>query len=327
MTGRRRTLGAVALVTLVVLAGCGGAVEDTGPDDGSGDDGRPPTETLTPVSVPTETPVTTPTATATPMPTVSPSTPGGALVVPGLTAGGVADAFRFADGHRDALAGDPYRVLTNVTVVREDGTVLYAQRSSLHVGADGRRYEFTSLTETNDAYPVSAFAPRLGLWYDGDVATFRIERNGSVEYDRSPSSGTGPVTDLTGHDRLAGLLSNAEVRLVGRGVDGTYRVGGQQFATLSILRVPTFLAAPRNATLSMVVTPEGLVEGYRLTYVTTFEGERVRVVSERSFTLAEPVREPAWVEAARESSSADIGVPLSATTEEHRPLGSYGVGA
>jgi len=214
--------------------------------------------------------------------------------------------------------GDPYRVLTNVTVVREDGTVLYAQRTSLHVGADGRRYEFTSRTETNDAYPVTAFAPRLDLWYDGSVATFRIERNGSVDYDRSPSSGTGPVTDLTGHDRLAGLASNADLRVVGRGVDGSYRVGGQQFASLSVLRVPTFLAAPRNATLSMVVTPEGLVEGYRLTYVTTFEGDRVRVVRERSFTVAEPVSEPAWVEVAKGAASADIRVPLSATSEEHR---------
>lgn len=318
MTGRRRTLGALCLVSLLVLAGCGGSVDGVAPGGGAGDTGSTPTETLTPVPVPTETPVTTPTATATPMPTASPSTPGGALVVPGLTAGGVADAFRFADGHRDALAGDPYRVLTNVTVVREDGTVLYAQRSSLHVGADGQRYVFTSLTETNDSYPVTAFAPRLGLWYDGDVATFRIERNGSVEYDRSPSSGTGPVTDLTGHDRLAGLLSNADLRLVGRGIDGTYRMGGQQFATLSVLRVPTFLAAPRNATLSMVVTPEGLVEGYRLTYLTTFEGDRVRVVRERSFRLAEPVREPAWVDEAMESSSADIRVPLSVTGEEYR---------
>lgn len=313
---------ALAFVALLLLAGCGGVADGVGSDGDGRDDGRTETATLTPVPVPTETPVTTPTATATPMPTVDPSTPGGALVVPGLTAGGVADPFRFADGHREALSDGPYRVRTNVTLVREDGTVLYAQRTSLHVGADGERYVYTSRTDTNETYPVTAFAPRLRLWYDGAVATFRVERNGSVQYERALATGTGPVTDLSGHDRLAGLVSNADLRLVGRGVDGTYRVGGQQFASLSVLRVPTFLAAPRSATLSMVVTPRGLVERYRLTYLTTFEGDRVRVVRERDFSRAGPVSEPSWVEEVMGSASADIRVPLSATSEENRALGS-----
>jgi hypothetical protein len=223
-------------------------------------------------------------------------------VVPGLTAGGVADPFRFADGHRDAIGDGPYRVRTNVTLVDADGTTLYVQRTRLHVGADGERYVYTSRTGTDESYPVTAFASRLDLWYDGAVATFRIERPDGVEYERVPATGTGPVTDLTGHDRLVGLVSNADLRLVGRGVDGDYRVAGQQFATLSVLRVPPFLAAPRNATLSMVVAEDGLVRGHRLTYTTTYEGQRVRVVRERTFERAGPVAEPAWVREAVNAS-------------------------
>jgi hypothetical protein len=288
---------------LVVLAGCGGAA-DGGGADGADRTGMTPTTTLTPVPVPTETPVRTPTATATPMPTRSPSTPGGSLVVPGLTAGGVADPFRFAESHREALGDAPYRVRTNVTLVGADGTTLYAQRTRLHVGADGERYVYTSQTDTDETYPVTAFAPRLRLWYDGAVATFRIERPDGVVYERIPATGTGPVTDLSGHDRLVGLVSNTDLRLVGRGVDGDYRVAGEQFATLSVLRVPAFLAAPRNATLSMVVAADGLVRGYRLTYTTTYEGQRVRVVRERSYERAGPVAEPAWVREAVDATRA-----------------------
>lgn len=304
----REPFAALALAILLTLAGCGGGF--AGETDA--DEEASSTATLTPVPVPTETPVRTPTATATPMPTAPLSTPGGALVVPGLTAGGVADPFQFADGHEEALTAGPYRVLTNTSLVRADGTVLYDRRETLHVGAEGRRYHYTVRTETAEVYPVRPFAPEIRLWYDGAVATFRVERNGSVRYERDvTTTGTGPVADLSGHDRLAGLASNADLRLVGRGIDERYRVAAQRFASLSVLRVPAFLDAPRDATLSMVVSPDGLVEEYQLLYTTTFEGDRVRVVHRRTFSRAGPVSEPSWLPAAEDATGPES---LGATT-------------
>lgn len=311
----REPFAVLALALLLTLAGCGGGF--TGGTNG-GEGEASSTATLTPVPVPTETPVRTPTPTATPMPTGPLSTPGGALVVPGLTTGGVADPFRFADGHKEALRAGPYRVQTNTTLVREDGTVLYDRRETLHVGAEGRRYDYTVRTETAEVYPVTPFAPDIGLWYDGTVATFRVERNGSVRYERDvTTTGTGPVADLSGHDRIAGLASNADLRLVGQGIDERYRVAAQRFASLSVLRVPAFLNAPRDATLSMVVSPDGLVEQYQLVYTTTFEGERVRVVHRRTFSRAGAVTEPSWLPAAEDATGPQsLGMTTRRAVEE-----------
>ncbi len=288
MSERRDALVSGALVVLLVLAGCGAAVDDSTVAD------RSATATLTPVPVPTGTP--TATATPTPMPTFSPAPPGGALLVPGLTAGGVSDPFAFAAGHAEALAGDPYRVVTDVRVVAERGGTLYSQRTTLHVGAEGRRYRYTSRTVTADTYPVSAFAPRLSLWYDGETATFRVDRNDTVEYARDPApTGTGPVGDLSGADRLAGLASSVDLRLADRSTDGSYLVGGQRFATRSVLRVPALLSVPRNATFSMILDPTGRVREYHLTYTATFDGRAVRVIRQRSFQRSDPVTEPPWL--------------------------------
>jgi hypothetical protein len=295
-----RSLAALALVTLVVLAGCGAAVDDATDGD------RPSTATLTPVPLPTGTP--TATATPTPMPTFSPSTPGGGLVVPGLTRGGVSDPFAFAAGHDEALTDGPYRVVTDVRLLRADGGTLYSRRTTLHVGSDGRRYRYTSRTVTDETYPVTAFAPRLALWYDGETATFRVVRNDSVQYERDPApTGTGPVGDLSGQDRLAGLASSVDLRVTDRAIDGSYLVGGQRFATRSVLRVPALLSAPRNATFSMVLDPNGQVEEYRLTYTATFDGRPVRVVRQRSFQRADPVTEPPWLPAALNATATTPG--------------------
>jgi hypothetical protein len=298
-----RPLAALALASLLVIAGCGGTV----PGDGSGADAgdSAQTATLTPAPVPAQTPVTTPTPTPTPMPTALPSTPGGALVVPGLTAGGVSDAFRFADGHREALTRGPYRVSTTITLVTEDGTTLYERNETLHVGADGR-YRYITRSASADTYPVSAFAPRIDLWFDGQSATFRAVRPNETIYERDPvASGTGPISDLTGHDRIAGLASTADLSLFGRGVDGDYRVAGQRFASRSVLRTPAFLAAPRNATLSLVVAPSGLVRVHRLSYVATFDGQRVQVVRGRRFERADPVGPPPWLDEALAETTAE----------------------
>jgi hypothetical protein len=284
------TRSALALIVVLVLAGCGGTAV---PEDGT-------TPTLTPVRVPQETAAPTPSPTPTPDPTATPSAPSGELVAPGLTTGGVTDAFALARAHRNSLRSEPYILTRTLTIDRvTDGTRLRHTSRRVHVGTGGVPYSYTENGSNDPAYPVRSVVPRLDLWFDGGVAYFRLVEDGGVEYQRDLDvAGTGPLSDLTLRDRLVGLISSADLRVVGRVADDDrrYRVAATRFATRSVFRVPTFLAAPRNVSLAMVVTDEGRIERYRLRYDATYEGERVTVVRTARFeTDVSPVTEPPWV--------------------------------
>ena len=150
----------VALVLVVLLAGCGSVVDTgAGPEtDASG--------TLTPAPVPE--------VTATPVP-----------LPPGVAEGGVVDADRLVDAHRSALQGQSYTLRVRLRVNEDLYTRLVRvetpTRYYSHDVIGGNRGNVTQFATGPSVYTRSAFAgvvryDRLDNAYSPESRTVRLSR-------------------------------------------------------------------------------------------------------------------------------------------------------
>lgn len=278
---------------LVAVAGCSGFV------------GTRPTDTLTPAPVPA-------TPTATPTPTPTPGQPSmanvSAVVVDGVEPN---EAFTLAGAHHDEINPAGYTRVSRLTIRGPNRTLRNVSRRLL-VAPGGTPYHLVVESESHPAYPVSPLAPRIDVYYQAPQALVRLQENGSVTYVRpSRPEPDGPVTDRTGDARIAGLLSTFDVTL--RGETPTEGDGRGVVLTAARaegpagLQVPILLEAPRNISLRVVVTDDGVVRRYRLAYDATYDGTTVRVVRRTRFRRvgATTVEAPDWYRSGLNATSDD----------------------
>ncbi|WP_255148727.1 hypothetical protein [Halorarius halobius] len=280
---------ALLVAGLLVLAGCSGLSVPAGD---SGTD----TATLTPVPVPER-------GTA----AENGSAPPESELAPGLTADGVADPFALANAHRRVLANQSYTVHSETRLVGPNGTLRTVDRV-LRVSAGGGRYLLVERSDSAPAYPVQSVAARLELWYAGGPALFRVgEQNVSYRRGTTVTLG-GPVGDITGHDRLAGLYGGVdrwavETRIGWR--NAFFTLESQTPPDRGVLDVPVLVEEPRNASIRLVLRNDGRVDHYRVRYRATFDGQPVEVVRRVHYAGVgnTTVTEPDWVGEARDATA------------------------
>jgi hypothetical protein len=266
-----------AVVALVVLAGCGGAVAPS-------TDGTPtPTVTPAPVPVPGE-----------------PSTPRGPpALAPGLSEEGVFDPVRLADAHAATLSN------TSFTVVREErrrylnGSLRSSYRSVVRVSEGGERFRY-ELNQT-DVRGETRHEQRLARYSDGSVVYVATTRGGRTTYSIVGGAG-GPA------DPSTVLPDNATARFGVLRLFGSLRfevldrrtVNGRTVYRLAVENGSQTLGGLRDVTMNATVREDGVVTSYRLAY----DVSDIRVTVDVEFRRIGDTRStpPAWLPAARNAT-------------------------
>lgn len=256
-----RQVPVLVLALALVLAGCNGFV--------SGDD--TPTETVTPVAVPTDE--------ATPTPTPQ--------LAPGLERSGVTDPFALGEAHAAALDNRSFTIHSETTIRFSNGSLYRHEESSGRLAANRSRYDVSAnvsgLTPIRNAswYSVEA-------WSDGSqvFTAQRIDENTSYDVqhglDGSPTSPSEGYNGFFRFDPDTGqgvytLFGATETRFVGE-----TRRNGNQFYQVTATNVTDPNAFVewgttdlRYPSLRALVAPNGLVREYRLDYTATLDGRGV----------------------------------------------------
>lgn len=250
MSPRPVLLGVAALV---VLAGCGGL------GDG-GSDAAPDVDVV--YSDDVGPPATTPnreTYARDPFP-------------PGTSADGV-DADALSRIHEKRLSETSWTLAVTTRAVAPDGTAV--ARSRTRIRQNGTRWIATTVTRGSETALVGADPGTYAIWTNGTRSATRGRfPNGTVRY--SAWAGRPPL-GLRSFDRT-GAVAVAErttpIDLAYRGVDGGLLVFRGDRARLDRPHGPT----ARNLSLTLRVTPAGVVRSFTYRYAVVRDGERVTVV-------------------------------------------------
>lgn len=249
----------VALLGLVLLAGCGGF---TTPDDTT-------TETLTPASVPAD-----------------------ETVAPGVPATGgeptAIDADRLLAADTSGRSAG-YRLARTVTIRGTNWTTRIDR--DRRVAADGTLFE---RAEFDSSGPLSPTLGRSELWTNGSATYVRtFDSAGTrIEQGRFPSA----PRHFQRWPMLREQVLEGGTYRVEPTADGAV-LRATALPTLPATLVPLSLREPRNVTARVVVTEAGLIRSVRVRYDTTVRGEPVRVtIRHRTRAVgATGVDRPAWV--------------------------------
>lgn len=270
---------AVALVVLVVLAGCGGS------------------PFATPSSAPTVTPVPVPEGDRDGL-------------APGVTDDGVELPGVLADAHAASLSNRSYRLVTTRTVRYENGTLRERLHLELALGTDR---SYLVATETaGPAAPVFLGRPpaAAAFWSNGSTYVRRLTRGEETTYTTfQPAEGAGTWQywartvpfggqEASPRNFIDRTFTSVPTSVTDRTtVDGTtaYRLAGSR-ATGPLPEVGT----PRSVDLRATVTADGLVRSLTLTYAGTVDGEPVTVRRTVGYQGVgnTTVERPAWTDRA-----------------------------
>lgn len=257
---------ALALVALLVLAGCGGA-----------------TDTAPPV---------------TPAPVPEPTADAPSVRAPGLAAGGVANASRLVDAHASALAATSYTVERIDSRRYLDGSPRAHHESTVRIGADAYRYVLDQRDYTDGEPTVR----RTERWFDADRGFERTAVGDDVRYRRldDPAGALPQATNRRGLARLFALLDVRVADRFERGGTTRYRLALAPDAAREIppLRNISFVAVVDERGMVRSYDLTYLVSRENRTI-------RVTVAVEFSAIGQTSVATPDWVEraAARTDSS------------------------
>lgn len=285
---------ALAAVLLVALAGCSSVVVGT------------ESPTVTPVDVPSGgTPVgDAATATATP----------GNRLAPGLTEDGVTDPFALADAHRASVENRSFTAEHHRSIRAGNGTLRSVDRR-VRVAPGGAPYYLVRSSQSHPDYPVESVARHVELWFDGTESLFRVGVENPTFERGVADRPTGPVDDVTYHDRLVVLYSRLDWRVAAKDVDsvGTayYDLRADGPSDPQALAVPALVSAPENVSARVVVTGDGRVHRLRVSYDARIDGRRVRVDRALRFDLVgrTTVERPGWYDAAVNATGKSPGAP------------------
>jgi hypothetical protein len=273
----RRIAGPVLVAALLVTAGCGQWI---GPDR--------ETDALTPV----------------------PDTPTPASnAVPGVIGGQVVEPVALADAHRKRLANRSFTVVERVVVSNATGVTHRATRRVRWTGGGTVCYRSRSRF-----YPFPGCeGERSGARYRGYATDDRVYRNETVcgrhrirtfgggspgRFDPQQYLGFRP----TRHEFLLSVLlpATAETWTVESAGNGTYRLSAPVpgYATGAYpFQVGSVDAATENTSVTLTVTPAGLVRSYRLRSTVVVAGRTCEVARRGRFAAVggTTVERPAWV--------------------------------
>lgn len=275
-TNTRRLASSIALALLVVLAGCSGLPGSGTPTDG----GTTPTSTAT-----TDTPTPTPTATQSP----SPET-----VAPGLTESGVVDAWALAREHKTTLRSVSRTVQVERTVTAADGTTL--ARVETTVDRSGPLVPGTYRRTVSGSAPGSVGEPTtdLAVWTNGTATVTKTGSGDAATYTNSSGRASVFGSDGTRWQTLFLLFTGTNVTVTDertRNGVSAYRVestgqpsGDSRFASYA------------NVSLTAVVSEDGIVRRYELSYDRSIDGRQVTVTESVRFTdlTSTEVTKPGW---------------------------------
>lgn len=266
------------LAVVLLLAGCNAT-----------DGGTP---TITPASVPTDA--------STPRPDVA----------PGVGQTGVEDSFALAAAHRSALDNTSYVLTTNTSISGPNGS-LKVERTRTRVASEV--YHYTQIERVAPTYPVSATAPRIDVYYDGERALYRSREGNETTYQRDPTPRlSGPLFDPSNGEQVATLLGafdRQRIERVRSEGEPRYRIEASGLRDTHAIATPALLERPHDGTFRASFTSLGVVRSYRLTYEARFESRTVRVVETMRVSAigTTNVERPSWYEAANETTTERSG--------------------
>ncbi len=285
---RSRSHVSLALVVLVLLAGCGGS---TGAGEAQ--------NTVNPAL--DQTPTVSPTATPTP------------AYPAGVDRDGV-DPFRVASVHGDALREQSGAVAFRRTVTTANGTVVLA---SVTVGrVDGERLYYSQRGWRERAVVSQPLGPNVTVWSDGERSAVRFTSRGNILYRYTTD---GPRLfhrqAASGQDDVYGLLTPWELQLVGeRETDA---------GTVKLLRATADRARRadgrlvENLSVGVRLGPTGVVRAATVEYDVTLQETPVTVRETFRVTALGnvSVSRPAWVDTARNRSTS-LSTPTPTANDE-----------
>ncbi|WP_135854009.1 hypothetical protein [Halorussus salinus] len=302
----RSAFRVLALAVLVTTAGCTGAF-----------DGGPATDTASPQTDETDSPTT---ETRTPVEDRS--------VPPGMSADGLADADALVSAHADALAGES--VTFRERRVRRYGNETADRRWNRTVRTAANRSRFRVVTETENVPIFGASEGRVAVFADGRRAYRRVETpntswssavrtaSGDPESPRNVAPDVARTDDLRVLLSALALDSAANARKLGE--SGTYRLSSSELANPDLLASHLGVSSVRNVSFVGIVTPNGTLAEYRLTFAGEEDGTQVRGTSLVEYArLGETtVETPAWYDEARRRTDGENpdGTARTATTTE-----------
>lgn len=259
---------ALAVVTLLTLAGCGLPISSA-PTTTTGE------STLTPAPV-----------------------PGGAndaeRLAPGVTTDGVVDPALLTAAHRDYYASHGYRRVTVTEHVFDDGSVEFLDR-------EVRRFDpgnGTVLVRTREADPRVNLPPvTRDQWSNGSLRAARVRYDdGATQYGVRPA--TGSLVDDHG-GTVASLLAEQGATVVGK------RTGNGTTEYVLAVENPTGVGPGVGGRLVAVVTATGRIHTVRYTAQREIGGARVTYRIRQSYApLSTGVGRPPWLDAALDTDGA-----------------------
>jgi hypothetical protein len=259
-----RAVAPLALALLLVLAGCGGFAGDR----------RTETTRVTPVEVPTT--------------TERPDR----FVAPGMTAERLVDPTALQRAHASRLANTSHRFREVVTRRGANGTLLARYVTLVVRNGSTVRYRYDGdRLDGRETWAVDRYVTADRVYTartDGTATNYSVEAVAATGR-RVPVSPDDYVASLT---RVFGLLPIRVEETVRRGDRTRYYL-----ETTAPRDVPPL----RNATFVGAVTPEGVVDDYRVSYDVRRGGRPVTVtvtVSISDLGTATPER-PGWTDRAR----------------------------
>lgn len=294
----RAALPVVLFAVLLTTAGCSGAFGDDPASEGA------TVETTT----------------------TAPETDAASESPPGLTDDGLADADALVTAHADALRNRS--VTLHERRVRQYANGTPISRTDLTVRTAANRTRFLSESELSGRPVYGASEGRVATFGDGDGIYRTVETPNTSWSDvlRGPNGDpTDPEflgLDAARTDDLY-LVLNALALDDAESVRATddprrYRLESSSLAHADLLASHLNLTEVRNASLSAVVTSDGVVEEYRLEYVGANDGTVVRGTTtlEYSGVGETEVETPPWYDevdgrtagettAIRETATAD----------------------
>ncbi|PSP81564.1 hypothetical protein BRC81_01005 [Halobacteriales archaeon QS_1_68_20] len=274
----------IALVAVVVLAGCSGL-------PGGSDDGTPteePTVTDTPTPIEASTPTATPESTPIPGDVLADED-----LPPGLTADGFDDPSALVDAHNENLAADG--AVTELTVRTEGDAFESTSTATARIAADG--------TATVVEEVESDFANvTTRVYLDGEQTFTNQTVRGQHIYSAFSSERYRELALPGTNVRQYLTLLNYSVKDVEEGDDGT-------LVTLTADSVnesyPTGDVEFANVSATVVVDLDGTIHSISASYDVSSQGSTL--TNEVEYELQQrgltSVAEPAWVDTARERAT------------------------
>jgi hypothetical protein len=279
---------AVLVVTLVVLAGCGGVPF-------GGDTAATPPETLTPAPVPatenqseTATPVDRP---------------------PGVTADGFVDGAELATAHEVAIENRSYTWVVNYEVVGPtQSEIMFDQGFRRRALVDGDRF---LVTQTEYGEPLNQ-----SLFVDDSEGYLRVVEGNETRREPVRNPGTSREYDVGGQlvqRFLAGMDPN--VTRVQQNGQTYYRLYDETGLPVALERLGTGV---QNYRVTAYVTPSGFVRSMGVSYERAWDTgvERISIRFDYSAVGATTVETPAWVSNVSDPTPTPVSTPTPTSTAE-----------